>query len=185
MKTALLSVALLAVLFCHSQDKTTIDVLHYSFTIELTDESDVINCKASVKVFFTGSTDHFNLDLASVKQEKGMTVVSVTENGKSITTTHQNDILSFQLASKAKAGDTSVFEINYKGIPSDGLIISKNKYGRRTFFADNWPNRGHNWIPCHDDPSDKATVEYIVTAPQHYQVVANGILIEETNLRQQ
>jgi len=182
MKTALLSVALLAATLCRSQNKTVIDVLHYTFTIELTDESDIINCKAVVQIRFTEETNHFNLDLASVKQEKGMTVVSATENGKPVVTTHQNDILSFQLGVTAKAGDTSVFEINYKGIPSDGLIISKNKYGHRTFFADNWPNRGHNWIPCHDDPSDKATVEYIVTAPQHYQVVANGIQVEETNL---
>ncbi|MES1222705.1 MAG: M1 family peptidase, partial [Bacteroidota bacterium] len=50
------------------------------------------------------------------------------------------------------------------------------------FFADNWPNRGHNWIPCHDDPADKASVEFIVIAPQHYQVVANGIQVEETNI---
>jgi aminopeptidase N len=50
------------------------------------------------------------------------------------------------------------------------------------FFADNWPNRGHNWIPCHDDPADKATVEFVVTAPEHYQVVANGVQIEETSL---
>lgn len=182
MKTGLLSVALFVAMVCNSQNKVPIDVVHYSFAIDLTDESDVITCKALVQIRFTEATDHFNLDLTSVKQDKGMNVVSATENGKPVKTTHLDNVLSFQLATKAKAGDTSVFEINYKGIPSDGLIISKNKYGHRTFFADNWPDRGHNWIPCHDDPSDKATVEYIVTAPQHYQVVANGIQVEQTNL---
>jgi aminopeptidase N len=182
MKAQLLLVALLKVLVCGSQEKTAIDVVHYSFAVDLTDESDIITCKALVQVRFTEATDRFNLDLASVKQNKGMHVVSAMENGKPVTITHQDNVLSFQLAAPAKAGDISVFEINYKGVPSDGLIISKNKYGHRTFFADNWPDRGHNWIPCHDDPSDKATVEYIVTAPQHYQVVANGIQVEETNL---
>ncbi len=33
-----------------------------------------------------------------------------------------------------------------------------------------------------DDPADKATVEFIVTAPSHYQVISNGVQIEETNL---
>ncbi|MBS1607930.1 MAG: M1 family peptidase [Bacteroidetes bacterium] len=182
MKTILLSLALVVTIFSHGQNTGPIDVLHYSFSIELSDESDIINCKALVQVRFTDATDRFNLDLTSVKQGKGMNVISTTEKGRPITITHQDNILSFQLSTKAKVGDTSVFEINYNGIPSDGLIISKNKYGNRTFFADNWPNRGHNWIPCHDDPSDKATVEYIVTAPQHYQVVANGIQVEETNL---
>lgn len=33
-----------------------------------------------------------------------------------------------------------------------------------------------------DHPSDKATGEFIVTAPNHYQVVSNGLLIEEIDL---
>ena len=69
-----------------------------------------------------------------------------------------------------------------KAIPADGLIISKNKYGDRTFFSDNWPDRAHNWLPCNDHPFDKASVEFIVTAPEHYQVVSNGLQIEETSL---
>ena len=70
--------------------------------------------------------------------------------------------------------------ITYSGIPADGLIISTNKFGHRTFFGDNWPNRAHNWLPCVDEPADKATVDFMVTAPDHYQVVANGLKIEET-----
>jgi aminopeptidase N len=33
-----------------------------------------------------------------------------------------------------------------------------------------------------DHPYDKATSEFVVTAPDHYQVVANGLLQEETDL---
>jgi hypothetical protein len=89
--------------------------------------------------------------------------------------------LQIQLKSAStKATDT--FEIVYAGIPADGLIISKNTFGDRTFFSDNWPNRAHYWIPCNDVPSDKASVEFLVTAPSCYQVVSNGIQIEETNL---
>ncbi|MGZ9006563.1 MAG: M1 family metallopeptidase, partial [Burkholderiales bacterium] len=39
-----------------------------------------------------------------------------------------------------------------------------------------------NWLPTIDHPYDKATGEFIVTAPSHYQVVANGLLIEELDL---
>ena len=62
------------------------------------------------------------------------------------------------------------------------LLFQKQNTGAVVFFADNWPDRGHNWIPCNEDPADKATVEFIVTAPEHYQVVANGVQIEETSL---
>ncbi|MFT5167251.1 MAG: aminopeptidase N, partial [Saprospiraceae bacterium] len=54
--------------------------------------------------------------------------------------------------------------------------------GDRTFFGDNWPDRARHWLPTVDHPSDKATVEFIVTAPDHYQVIANGDQIEETNI---
>ncbi|MEI9911166.1 MAG: hypothetical protein WDO71_16745 [Bacteroidota bacterium] len=53
---------------------------------------------------------------------------------------------------------------------------------KELFFSDNWPNRAHNWIPCVDDPADKASVEFIVTAPDHYKVVSNGVLKEEKEL---
>jgi aminopeptidase N len=73
-----------------------------------------------------------------------------------------------------------VLSIDYFGIPADGLIISNNKFGNRTFFADNWPDRGRNWLPCIDHPYEKATVDFIVTAPDHYKVVGSGHLIEES-----
>ncbi len=162
--------------------QTNIDVLHYKFDLSLTDNSDSIKGKATILVKFIAGTDQFTLDLTSLKGNKGMMVTSVTENNNLIGYSHQQDKISIKLSQKANPEETKTFIIEYKGMPSDGLIISKNKYGHRTFFADNWPNRGHNWIPCVDDPADKASVEFIVTAPQHYQVVSNGILIEETNL---
>ena len=55
-------------------------------------------------------------------------------------------------------------------------------HGDRTFFSDNWPNWARNWLPTIDHPYEKATAEMVVTAPNHYQVISNGLLVEETNL---
>ncbi len=60
-------------------------------------------------------------------------------------------------------------------------MISDNKYGGRTFSGDNRPDRAHFWLPTVGHPSDKATCEFIITAPSHYQVIATGILYEETD----
>ena len=62
------------------------------------------------------------------------------------------------------------------------LIIADNMFGDRTFFGDNWPNRARHWLPTVDHVSDKATVDWIVIAPDHYQVIGNGRLIERTDL---
>ncbi len=106
----------------------------------------------------------------------------MTQDDKPVAYRQENDKLILHFNSNAAVGEKASFVISYKGIPADGLIISRNKYGHRTFFADNWPNRGHNWLPCNDVVFDKASVEFIITAPSHYQVVANGIQVEETNL---
>jgi aminopeptidase N len=156
-----------------------IDVQHYKYEIELSDASDAINGKAYVSVKFLQAMPVLQLDLSSGKDEKGMFVFQVKEGNSLLVSRQANDKLIITLSKPSSKDEVRTFEISYMGIPQDGLIISKNKFGERTFFADNWPNRAHNWIPCNDDPSDKATVEFLVTAPSHYRIVSNGALKEE------
>ena len=159
----------------------TIDVQHYQFQLTLSDASDTISGVATIHIKFLKPTDQFSIDLKNISRGKGM-IVSGISGTKSFT--HTNDKLTILLGHKQNTGDSSHFTISYKGIPADGLIIAKNKYGKRTFFSDNWPNRAHHWLPCVDDVADKASVEFAVTAPNQYQVVSNGIQTEETNLPQ-
>jgi len=74
--------------------------------------------------------------------------------------------------------DTVSMEIDYTGIPADGLIISKNKYGKKSFFGDNWPNRAHQWLPVVDHPSDKALVSFEIIAPKDMDVIASGKFLQ-------
>ena len=46
-----------------------------------------------------------------------------------------------------QAGDTLRTTIRYHGPARDGLIIRTDSGGRRTVFADNWPDRAHHWLP--------------------------------------
>lgn len=184
--------ALLALCFSFTltaQSKT--DILHYRFSIELSDINDTIYGNTVIQLVAKAPGKSVELDLAGLSANgKGMIVTSALlpyrENHnnnapKSLFTQKQNKVKVEALES-FNAGDTLELNIKYKGIPGDGLIISKNMYGKRTFFADNWPDRAHHWIPCVDEPGDKASVDFLVTAPGHYQVVSNGIQIEETNL---
>jgi aminopeptidase N len=111
---------------------------------------------------------------------KGMLVTQIKENGKPLKFTQSDEAVT--LSAAAKKSTTHNYTITYSGIPADGLIISTNKHGNRTFFGDNWPNRAHNWLPCVDDPADKASVDFVVAAPDHYEVIANGLKTEERAL---
>lgn len=159
-----------------------IDIQHYRFALTLSDKDDVIKGEATLRINFLRNSDKFHLDLVSPNKNsgKGMKVEKVLENTTAIDFQQKGD--SLLILSPVEVGKTRNLTIHYQGIPADGLIVSKNKYGDRTFFGDNWPNRAHHYLPCVDHPADKATVEFIVEAPSHYQVVANGTLVEETNL---
>jgi aminopeptidase N len=60
------------------------------------------------------------------------------------------------------------------------MKIQPTKFGDRSFMCENWPNNARHWLPTVDHPYDKATSEFIVTAPAHYKVVSNGLLLEES-----
>lgn len=158
------------------------DVQHYNFQIEVSDESDQIKGEATITLKAIKQVNKIDLDLAGIANGKGMKVSEVIADEKKLKFTHSANLLSIIPSEVLNAGEEYNFTVKYEGIPSDGLIISKNKYNKRTFFADNWPNRAHNWLPTVDHPSDKATVDFEVIAPMHYQVIANGLQVEESNL---
>lgn len=64
--------------------------------------------------------------------------------------------------------------VEYDGAPQDGLVITTDSAGRWRAFGDNWPDRARHWLATIDHPSDKAMVEFRVTAPADRYIVANG-----------
>ena len=160
----------LLLFFPFSVHAQQVDVQHYKLSLTLSDTTDKIYGTAEITVRFLQQKNLLELDLS------GMTVTSITENNLPVR--FMQDSSKLRLSMEPKGLYT--FTIKYEGIPKDGLIISTNKYGHRTFFSDNWPDRAHQWIPCIDNPADKATVDFIITAPAHYQVVANGLKTRET-----
>lgn len=184
--TIFISLLALITLNVKSQDRyetdPNIDVKHYVFNLKLSDEDNVIYGSASVSIQFLRLVKSFNLDLIKIDKTsgKGMVIDSIKENNRSIDYSHENDKLKIE----PLLGEMNLrtFQIYYHGIPEDGLIIGESKIGDRTFFSDNWPNRAHNWLPCVDHPSDKATVEFVVSAPDKYDVIANGRLLEMSHI---
>jgi len=160
-----------------------IDALNYVFRLTLSDDADEILGEATVDLrFLKDGIADFTLDLASVNDGKGMRVSEVQSRGAALRFTHEADLLRVALDSPSRAGERRQVIVRYRGVPARGLRILKNKFGERCFFSENWPNNARQWLLMIDHPYDKATSEFIVTAPIKYQVVANGLLQEETDL---
>jgi len=172
---------LLSAAACAQVPGSSIDVQHYAFAIQLNDNNNNIKGEATVDIKFLKNANTFQLNLVKAQGSgMGMTVSAITENGKKVQFVQDSDAI--KISTMAKANSLHSYTITYSGVPADGLIISSNKFSKRTFFGDNWPDRAHNWLPCVDNPADKASLDFIVTAPAHYQVISNGLKIEEKEL---
>ena len=163
-----------------------IDIKHYAFELILSDNNDEIIGTTNITIQFKqAGIQNFRLDLINKsleKKDKGMVVDGVSIDNIAIGYTHQNDELIINLPKASTINQSLVFTIKYHGIPFDGLRIGNTMLGDRSFFNENWPNRGRHWLPLIDHPYDKATSEFIVKAPAHYKVVSNGLLLEESDL---
>jgi aminopeptidase N len=163
-----------------------IDIVGYTFELHLTDESDSISGLATVDArYLSAGQSELRLDLiqqSDALEGKGMVVDGVTLEGQALEFRHEDDQIFIQLGRSPEAMERVQVQVAYHGVPNSGLKIDVNKHGDRAFFSDNWSSRVRNWLPTVDHPSDKAMSELKVTAPDHYQVVSNGLLMEETSL---
>jgi aminopeptidase N len=161
-----------------------IDVINYNFRISISDTSDTVYGEATILLSFKDEICSMEFDLKNLKPDgKGMNVDSVVFSECAIKWVHHENKISVTPQKALKNSSNGTLRIVYHGIPSDGLIISKNKFKDRTFFSDHWPDRASNYLPCVDHPYDKATVDFIIIAPEHYEIVASGYLLEESHLQ--
>jgi aminopeptidase N len=162
-----------------------VNVRKYTINLEINDTTNAIKGRAGIKIALTNLAGEVVLELASLDDTgRGMVVDSVIKDGTRTGFLHQENKLVLPVINKDKSSghDTLIYyDVYYHGIPDEGLIISRNMYGQRTFFAENWPNRAHHWFPCTDHPSVRSTVDFIITAPSHYQVIATGIRKKTVN----
>lgn len=154
---------------------SALDVLHYRISLGIPESNDEIVCETEIL---------FAINEAGVKEVPldlvGLAMDGVFENGKTARFSRSEGKLIVTLAGRYQAGDRLKLLVKYHGQPTDGLFLRMNKFGRRTVAANNWPDRARYWIPSIDHPYDKATVDFHITAPRAYVVLASGVLVATT-----
>jgi aminopeptidase N len=174
MRTRGMGVWILLFAVCSRADsyirQPSVDVVHYDISLELSDTSDSIAGTTKIQVLMRNQhVSGMWLDFA------GMNVDALRVQGVRRSFVHQDGRLSFGLGRTFSGNEIAIIEVRYHGTPQNlGMLIKKNEYGRRVFFTDSWPDLAHYWFPCIDHPSDKATVDIEVTAPEKYDIVSNG-----------
>jgi len=144
--------------------------LHYDVSLSFNDQlTEISSARTNVTVKILAQ------HLSAIDFDFGdMNVDSVTVSGKPARYDRRPNVLNVMLPRAAKKGDRLNVIVNYHGRPKDGLIFARDRDGKPSVTGDNWPDRVHQWIPCLDHPSAKATVSFTIAAPPRDLVVANG-----------
>ena len=158
----------------------SVDIQNYVFGLHLNDASNEIKGETQVRVLFKENPAPFSLDLIQKNGAFGMEVTKVMENSSQANYTYNDNKIN--IVPKNSKDSIQTYTIKYQGVPEKGLVIDTTKFGKRSFFGDNWPNLARHWLPSVDHPYDKASVEFQITAPDHYDVVTTGKKVEESNL---
>jgi aminopeptidase N len=154
-----------------------VDVLHYDVSISfLPDFAYEGRTRVDARLLAEGLTE-LRLDL------DGPRVDRVSAHGERLDFRLDAGRLVVALARPWHEGEIVPILVEYHGRPDGrGLRAGKSAHGDPTLFADNWPENARRWIPSIDHPSDKATVDFTVTAGDRYEVVAPGRLVETRSL---
>ena len=143
--------------------------LHYSVNIKLNDNlSEIAQARTEIKAVALKTVTQIDLDFGELM------IDSVLVNYRVVRFEHRAGTLRVKLPEPQPRESRISILIIYHGKPRDGLILTADKDGKPSAIGDNWPDRVHNWIPCLDHPSAKATVTFNVTVPEQNLVVANG-----------
>ena len=149
---------------------------HYDVAITLNDQlTEIARARTEITaLILKDNASIIDLDFGSLE------IDAVTIGVQPARYERKPELLNVFLGQAARAGDKVSIVVTYHGHPTDGLVFSTDRDGKPSATGDNWPNRVHQWIPCLDHPSAKATVSFTVAARQRDNVVANGKFVNVT-----
>ena len=166
----------------------TIDVLHYDLSLTLDMMDGLLGGTARMQVQLPltsgGSTDRIQLHAAQLQIDSALVDGALC----TVVTDSVNERVSLVRSGGALflPGQTLDVEIHYRRLPDVQRPGSRWGY---YFFLDTLgmpsnlgytmsePSDARYWMPCHDEPWDKATAELRITVPEGYVAASNGKLI--------
>lgn len=153
------------------------DALHYGLDIAYDPGSGRLDGRTTLTARATQNLSSFDLDLQKLD------VTSVEVNGRRARFTRSGDEMRITPGDALRKGRTFTAEVVYGGVPQalSGPIVFGSDYGwMKTsdgVFVACEPNAASTWFPSSDHPSDKATFDITLKAPEGLTGVSNGRLV--------
>ncbi|WP_432172503.1 M1 family metallopeptidase [Streptomyces sp. Tue6028] len=153
------------------------DARHYDLDVAYNPDTDRLDGRTTITARATQSLSAFDLDLQKLD------VTKVEVNGRRADFTRSGDEIHITPRGTLPKGKNFTVTVTYGGVPEalNGPIVFGSDYGwmKTTdgVFVACEPNAASTWFPSSDHPSDKATYDIRIKAPQGLTGVSNGRLV--------
>ena len=153
------------------------DARHYDLDVAYAPDTGRLDGRTTITARATQNLSAFDLDLQKLE------VTKVEVNGRRAPFTRSGDEITVTPRDALAKGRDFTVSVTYGGIPVplNGPIVFGSDYGwMKTpdgVFVACEPNAASTWFPSSDHPSDKATYDIRIKAPEGLTAVSNGRLV--------
>jgi len=150
------------------------DVLHIDLELGVDPAAQTLDGLATLTMECLGSAAALDLDLV------GLAASAVEVDGAA--RTFSQDATQLHVDGPWVAGETYDVAVAYGGAPTLTGWGGGFVFAPAIAYTFTEPDGTRHWIPCIDDPAEKATLRLAVTAPDDLIVAGNGLITEWTDL---
>ncbi|MEW2619843.1 M1 family metallopeptidase [Streptomyces sp. NPDC048106] len=153
------------------------DALHYDLDVAYAPDTGRLDGRTTLTARATQNLSSFDLDLQRLE------ITQVQVNGEQAQFTRDGDEVTVTPRAPLAKGRRFTVRVTYGGVPEalSGPIVFGSEYGwMKTpdgVFVACEPNAASTWFPSSDHPSDKATYDIRIKAPEGLTGVSNGVLV--------
>ncbi|WP_409183584.1 M1 family metallopeptidase [Amycolatopsis sp. VS8301801F10] len=156
------------------------DVQHYDIRVSYQPETDVLSGTTTLLLTATQDLSRFDLDFA-LKASK----VLVNNRPAQFTNSNGDGELVITPAQPLLKGQSATVVVSYSDSPSTEKVGGLNTWKKGAFGAlgIDEPQSSQWWFPANDHPTDKATYDVSIEAPDGLAAISNGTLVKKTKKR--
>jgi aminopeptidase N len=155
---------------------TGYDVEHYDLDLAWDPEDEVLDGVVTITASATQDLDRLSLDLV------GFDIEALEVDGQAVEYERDDRDLRISLDETVPEGDELTVAVTYGGEPtpttSIGFETGWLTLSDGSAFVVGEPDGAAGWFPSNDHPSDKASFDIEMTAPEGWTVAANGELVD-------
>ena len=165
----------------HTNRERSYDLIHYKVEIEFDFDNKKVIGKSSIKLAPLRRIDKFTLDAIHLN------IASVMDqnSNKPLKFESYDNSLEVFLVEEKSAQDTFTVSVSYDCQPKGGMYFRPDPNDASLYFVSTYGEDGlhANWLPIYNDVNDKFSTEMVVSVPELYVVVSNGVLVENDSPR--